>query len=225
MYYVVLHIFTENEITFKKILLQLRKHENTPLKKEEIQKLWLALQTNTPIEIAKAIMLLPSVKSCLKYQFLEQMHLQCQDLCVRKHGTNGPSVLHVPRKNTKSSLEEFSWDTIIEEMKERAPDVLDFISTFSVPIVHQNGSQVAPVCVAYGQMMNTRWRELSLVHKVITFILGIGHSTRKVGSPYSYGFTVKEHEPEADTTKYFRCKLFTLYKPLLHTLSSPSLRI
>ena len=125
-------------------------------------------------------MLLPSVKSCLKYQFLEQIDEQCRDLCVRKQGNNGPSVLHVPRNNTKSSLEELSWDAIIEEMQERAPDLLDFISTVSVPVLHENGNQVPPVCVAYGQMMHTRWRELSLVQKVITFILGIGHSTRKV---------------------------------------------
>ena len=174
----------ENGLTFLKFLfsLQLTKHANTPLKKDEIRKLWVALQTNIPVEISKAIMLLPSVKSCLKYQFLEEIDEQCRDLCVRKHGNNGPSVVHVPRNNTKSSLEGFSWDAIIEEMQERAPDLLDFISTVSVPVVHENGNQMQlpPVCVAYGQMLNARWRKLSLVQKVITFILGIGHSTRKV---------------------------------------------
>ena len=95
-------------------------------------------------------MLLPSVKSCLKYQFLEETDEQCRDLCVRKHGNNGPSVLHVTRNNTKSSLEGFSWDAIIEEKQDRAPNLLDFISTVSVPVVNENGNQVPPVCVAYG---------------------------------------------------------------------------
>lgn len=161
-------------------LLQLTKNANTPLNKEEICKLWIALQTNIPTEIAKTIMLLPSVKSCLKYLFLEEVDEQCRDLCVRKHGNNGPSVLHVPRKNTKSSLEGFTWLSIIQEMKDRAPDLLDFIAIVSVPVVHDNGSQVPPVCVAYGHMMHARWKELSLVQKVMTFILGLGHSTRKV---------------------------------------------
>ena len=67
-------------------------------------------------------------------------------------------------------------------MQQRARDLLDFISTVSVPIVQVNGSQVPPICMAYGQMMHTCWRELSLVQKVITFILGIGHSTHKVNS-------------------------------------------
>ena len=104
-------------------------------------------------------MLLPSVKSCIKYKMLEEIDEQCRDLCVRKNGNNGPSVMHVPMKNTKSSLEEFTWLTIIKEMKERAPDVLDFIATISVPVLKKNESQVPPVCVAYGVMMHARWRE------------------------------------------------------------------
>ena len=28
--------------------------------------------------------------------------------------------------------------------------------------------QVAPLCVAYGILLNNRWRELSLIQKVIT---------------------------------------------------------
>ena len=143
-------------------------------------KLWVAVQTSIPAEIAKTIMLLPSVKACAKYQFLEEIDEQCRSLCVRKVGSAGPSVLHVPRKSTKSSLEDFSWSSIIEEMKERAPDLLDFIATVSVPVVREDGSQVPPVCVTYGHIMHTRWRELNLVQKVMTIILGIGHSTRKV---------------------------------------------
>lgn len=124
-------------------------------------------------------MLLPSVKSSIKYYFLEEIDQQCQNLCVRKHA---PSILHVCRKETQSSLENFTWTSVLQEMKERAPDVLDFIATVSVPVVKERENQVPPVCVAYGLMMHTRWKELSLIQKIVTFILGIGHSTRKVNS-------------------------------------------
>lgn len=143
----------------------------------EILKLWDALETKIPAKIATAAMLLPSLKSCLKYLFLEEIDDQCRSLCVRKHN---PSILHVSRQDTKASLENFNWLGIMEEMKTRAPDLLDFIATVSVPVVKEKGNQISPVCVAYAVMMHTRWRELSLVQKVMTFILGIGHSSSKV---------------------------------------------
>ena len=60
-------------------------------------------------------------------------------------------MLYVIRKNTKSSLEGFNWDTIIiEEIQEVSAR---FHSTASVPVVHEHGSQVPPVCVTYNQMM------------------------------------------------------------------------
>jgi len=85
------------------------------------------LETKLPKEIAKAVMLLPSVKSSITYHFLEDIDRQCCDLCVRKHA---PSVLHVCRKE-KSSLESFTWSSVLQEMKDRALDVLDFIATIS----------------------------------------------------------------------------------------------
>ena len=63
---------------------------------------------------------------------------QCHDLCVQKHAKNGPSVLLVPKNNTKStktSLEGFSWDATIGEMQERAPGLLDFIYAVSVVLL------------------------------------------------------------------------------------------
>ena len=45
-------------------------------------------------------------------------------------------MLYVIRKNTKSSLEGFNWDAIIEEIQEKAP--ARFHSTASVPIVQLN---------------------------------------------------------------------------------------
>ena len=106
---------------------------------------------------------------------------------------HAPSVLHVCRKETKSSLESFTWSSVLQEMKERAPDVLDFIATISVPVVKEKENQVPPLCVAYGLMMHTRWKELSLIQKIVTFILGIGHSTAKVNSFWKLNEQNKYH--------------------------------
>ena len=78
-------------------------------------------------------------------------------------------------------LLDFNWTTIITEMKDRLPDVLDFIVTVAIPkSVHDDGRQVAPVAAFYAIMMNLRWRELRLVQKLITMVLGVGHATSKV---------------------------------------------
>lgn len=83
--------------------------------------------------------------------------------------------------------------SVLQEMKERAPDVLDFITTISVPVVKEKENQVPPLCVAYGLMMHTRWKELSLIQKIVTFILGIGHSTAKVNSFWKLNEQNKYH--------------------------------
>ena len=57
--------------------------------------------------------------------------------------------------------------------------MLDFIATISVPVVKEKENQVPPLCVSYGLMMHIRWKELSLIQTIVTFILGIGHSTAK----------------------------------------------
>ena len=160
---------------------QLTDNGNQPLKREEILKLLYALETKLPTEIAKAVMLLPSVKSTMKYHFLKEIDQQCRDLCVRKHAS---SVLHVCRKETKSSLESFTWSSVLQEMKERAPYVLDFIATISVPVVKEKENQVLPLCVAYGLMMHTRWKELSLIQKIVTSSLELD-SLHCKGKPFS----------------------------------------
>ena len=59
-------------------------------------------------------------------------------------------MLYVIRKNTKSSLEGFNWDTIIiEEIQEKVS--ARFHSTASVPVVHEHGSEVPPDQMMFAQ--------------------------------------------------------------------------
>ena len=65
---------------------------------------------------------------------------------------------------THKNLVEFHWNNILTEMRERAPDVLDFMAIAAIPKLKGNdGRQVMPFCTAYGILMNVRCRDLSLV--------------------------------------------------------------
>ena len=78
-------------------------------------------------------------------------------------------------------LENFSWERVITEMKERVPDVLDVLAATAVPNVKVNSEQQsAPLCTAYGILMFTRWKELSLIQKINTILLSVGHATERV---------------------------------------------
>ena len=152
------------------------------LTEEDARKVSLALNTRIPTEICRVIFSLPNLRTSLKYTMMKEIDDQCSKLCVRKPHDDGrqPSVLYVKRKNTKQQLQEFTWTKILEEMKQRAPDVLDFLCAISVPKLKATDKQVAPLCVAYGILLNNRWRELSLIQKVITTLFGVGHCSEKV---------------------------------------------
>lgn len=91
-----------------------------------------------------------------------------------------PSILRTPRIHHKDLAKQFNWTSILEEIKERAPEVLDILTAIAAPSVKDDGQQVPPICTAYALLLNTRNRELSLVQKLNSLILGAGHATQKV---------------------------------------------
>ena len=54
-----------------------------------------------------------SIKECAKYQIDEQS----RSLCVQKPGTADHYLSHVTRKSTKSSLDDFSWSSLLKKWK------------------------------------------------------------------------------------------------------------
>ncbi len=130
-----------------------------------------------PPVLAEIIMAIPHLKRCVQTLLLEDIDEQCKRLCVKTKGV--PSVLRISREGQKN-LSSFSWMKILNEMKDRAPDVLDFLVTIAVPKLKDDGKQVAPLCAAYGILMNMRCRELSLVQKINTVMLETGSATKKV---------------------------------------------
>ena len=67
-------------------------------------------------------------------------------------------------------------------MKERAPDVCDFMVAMAVPKEKgKHGSQIIPLAAAKSILMNIRCRELSsLVQKMNAVLLGAGGATKRV---------------------------------------------
>lgn len=140
-----------------------------------------AVQLANPHQIAEAAMGICSLRNAIKNVFLKEVDaLQCSNLWARKSAQ--PSVLHVPREDLVS-LVEFSWDDILTEMKECAPDVLDFKVVMAVPKLKGNdGRQVMPLCTAYGILINVRCRELSVIKKMNAVLLGVGSATKRVSA-------------------------------------------
>lgn len=148
------------------------------LSPEDCEPVIVSMQSGNPHQIAEVVMKIPLLRNAVKNVFLKDVDSQCEKLCVRTTGQ--PSVLRELCKNPKS-LVEFKWETILTEMKERAPDVLDFLVAMAVPKLKGNdGRQILPLCTAYGILMNVRCRELSLIQKVNAVLLGVGNATRRV---------------------------------------------
>ena len=148
------------------------------LSPEETKAISAAVQLASPYEVAEAAMRKSSLRNAIKNVFLKEVDKQCSNLCARKSAR--PSVLHVPSEHHKS-LMQFHWNNILTEMKERAPDVLDFLVAMAVPqLKGSDGRQIMPLCTAYGIPMNLRCRELSLKQKLNAVLLGVGSATKIV---------------------------------------------
>ena len=125
---------------------------------------------------------IPELKKCVIVLFLNDISEKCKKLCVI---TKSPSVLRVSREQQRN-LAEFKWITVLREMKERVPEVLNILMAIAVPRIKNDSSQVAPLCTAFGILMHTRNRELSLVQKLNTVVIGAGHATKKVWIAVSF---------------------------------------
>ena len=149
---------------------------DTPLTPSEQEKVCAAVMKTTPKQIASAIMGIPVIEQCVKEIILDKMNKDCKILCSKK----SPSVLRTPRSKHSELAKVFSWSDILNEMKERAPDILNVLTTVAALKLRLDGRQVPPICMAYALLMNTRNRELSIVQKMNTVVIGAGHATEKV---------------------------------------------
>ncbi|XP_028408673.1 uncharacterized protein LOC114531236 isoform X2 [Dendronephthya gigantea] len=160
------------------ILNEMVLHKNETvalLTPSEQQELCAAVMKTTPKEIASAITGIPVIERCVKAIILEKIDKDCKSLCSKKFA----SILRTPRSEHSQLAKIFCWSGILNEMKERAPDILNVLTTIAAPNLMLDGRQVPPICMAYALLMNTRNRELSMVQKMNTVVIGAGHATEK----------------------------------------------
>ena len=89
-------------------------------------------------------------------------------------------------------------------MMEHVPDVLDVLVAVEIPNVkaHEDSKkQIAPLCTAYGVLMLTRWKELSLIQKMNSILLSTGHATERVS----------QYQPPESTLSLYRAGLYELF--------------
>ncbi|XP_074612567.1 uncharacterized protein LOC141866909 isoform X2 [Acropora palmata] len=133
----------------------------------------------TTHQIAEIIMQCQPLRNAIKFFFLKGVNEQCQKLCNRS--AENSSLLPIPLSKHKE-LKNFSWEKVITEMMEHVPDVLDVLVAVGIPNVkaHEDSKkQIAPLCTAYGILMFTRWKELSLIQKMNSILLSTGHATER----------------------------------------------
>lgn len=113
------------------------------------------------------------IREAVKEQFLRDIDRQCQNLCLEKKGT--PSVLSVRQDSCVEALNNFSWEKVLVEMKDRSPVVLHVLATIS-----KQPSAVPAVCFGYAVLMYQRNFKLGMLQKLLTILLGSGGCSRRV---------------------------------------------
>ena len=86
--------------------------------------------------LAQQIMEVPSLRRCILTLMLQNIDNQCTKLCVKTKGV--PSVLRLSRED-QNKLTSFTWMQILNETKDRAPDVLEILITIAVPNLKDDG--------------------------------------------------------------------------------------
>lgn len=167
--------------------LQSEAESTSSLNSSQKNKLIEEIVKGSPTFLARTVMEIPQLKKCVMVLFVEDINEKCKKLCSKTK--EKPSVLRVTREQQKN-LAEFKWISLLREMKERVPEVLHILMAIASPRVKNDNSQVAPLCTAFGILMHLRSRELSLVQKLNTVVIGTGNATKKVWfvleCPYQY---------------------------------------
>ena len=127
--------------------------------------------------LAQQIMEVPSLRRCILTVMLQNIDNQAQSCVLRQKVHH---LFCVCQENIRTNWHHSHGCRFFMNWKDRAPDVLEILTTIAVPNLKDDGRQVAPLCVAYGVFTNQRCKELSLIQKVNTIVLGTGSAPKRV---------------------------------------------
>ena len=151
---------------------QISKSAAHVLEADILQKLTTAVKTGVPSVVVDVIYSVPSLKTIFKANILQELNEKCTELCKK----NTPSIL---RKNQYPDMVGFDWNSILNEISQRCPLLLDVLATTI-------GSKLTPktipsICLCYGILMQKRNHDLSLIQRINTILLAEGNAKKQVG--------------------------------------------
>ena len=120
---------------------------------------------------------------CLEDTSLRQYILRRLGRRVRTEFTQLQSlaVNSVMRQQSKESLVDFKWSSIIEEIKLHAPTLYEFLKACTVTRTPRpNRESIIGMCAAI--LCKFRSPEMSAAQKTVSLILYSGHSSKKVSN-------------------------------------------
>ena len=123
-------------------------------------------------ELRKAVTLL----------LLDQIDDECSKLCQRS--SDPPSLF---RKVPMTEMTDFQWDHFLDELRSKAPTLLQVLSTITSCNDHRNehkcGRAHNPgICMATAIVLKERNREMCGVQSIISLLMFSSHVDKQVGA-------------------------------------------
>ena len=137
-----------------------------------VRKLTNAVRTGVPSVVVDVMYSVPSLKTIFKANILQELNEKCTELCKK----NTPSVL---RKNQYPDMAGFDWNSILNEISQRCPLLLDVMTTTIGSKLKPN--TIPSICLCYGILMQKQNHDLSLIQRINTILLAEGNAKKQVG--------------------------------------------
>ena len=126
--------------------------------------------------IAGAAMNCPGLKKAIEDYICSEVNDECKKLCSKKDA----SLL---RSATKDRIFNFSWETVGKELADKAPFFHRLLLASANPkslSQSRNTERYPGVCAAAAVLLKNRYKGMSLVPYVISTILKVGRTSKKV---------------------------------------------
>lgn len=149
---------------------------------EDECKLGRALAGGHKQSIAKAVMGHQELRKAVTLLLLDQIDDECSKLCQRS--SDPPSLF---RKVPVTEMTDFQWDHFLDELRSKAPTLLQVLSTITSRNDHRNehkcGRAHNPgICMAAAIVLKERNREMCGVQSIISLLMFSSHVEKQVGA-------------------------------------------
>ena len=128
--------------------------------------------------LADAALECPGLKEAIEDRVCSDVSKECKNLCSK----GNPSLL---RTASKENIMNFSWHAVEEEIKERAPFFHSLLLASADPKATnrdptQDNERSPGICTAAAVLLKNRDKAMSLVPYIISTILKVGRTSKKV---------------------------------------------